>query len=44
MDAAVAIIPSCSEKMAFNVPVVYDVFAARIRALRSKGQGGKNVP
>jgi hypothetical protein len=32
------------ELMAFNVQIVYDVFAARIRALRSKGQGGKNVP
>jgi hypothetical protein len=30
--------------MAFIVQIVYDVFAARIRALRSKGQGGKNVP
>jgi hypothetical protein len=26
-----------------NVPAVYDVFAARIRALRSKDQGCKNV-
>jgi hypothetical protein len=25
-DAAVAIIPRCSEKMAFNVPAAYDVF------------------
>jgi hypothetical protein len=30
-------------KMAHNVPAVYDVFAARIRALRSKDQGCKNV-
>jgi hypothetical protein len=30
--------------MAHNVPAVYDVFAARIRALRSKDQGCKNVP
>jgi hypothetical protein len=29
--------------MAHNVPAVYDVFAARIRALRSKDQGCKNV-
>jgi hypothetical protein len=29
--------------MAYNVPAVYDVFAARIRALRSKDQGCKNV-
>jgi len=26
-----------------NVPVVYDVFAARIRTLRGKDQGCKNV-
>jgi hypothetical protein len=30
-------------QMAYNVPAVYDVFAARIRALRSKDQGCKNV-
>jgi hypothetical protein len=30
-------------QMAHNVSVVYDVFAARIRALRSKDQGCKNV-
>jgi hypothetical protein len=30
--------------MSHNVPAVYDVFAARIRALRSKDQGCKNVP
>jgi hypothetical protein len=30
--------------IAHNVPAVYDVFAARIRALRSKDQGCKNVP
>jgi hypothetical protein len=29
--------------MAHNVPAVCDVFAARIRALRSKDQGCKNV-
>jgi hypothetical protein len=29
--------------MAHNVSAVYDVFAARIRALRSKDQGCKNV-
>jgi hypothetical protein len=27
-----------------NVPAVYDVLAARIRALRSKDQGQQNVP
>jgi hypothetical protein len=31
------------KKIAYNVPAVYDVFAARIGALRSKGQGCKNV-
>jgi hypothetical protein len=31
-------------KIAHNVPAVCDVFAARIRALRSKDQGCKNVP
>jgi hypothetical protein len=31
------------KKLAHNVPVVYDVFAARIRALRNKDQGYKNV-
>jgi hypothetical protein len=30
--------------MAHNVPAVYDVLPARIRALRSKGQGWQNVP
>jgi hypothetical protein len=30
-------------QIAHNVPAVYDVFAARIRALRSKDQGCKNV-
>jgi hypothetical protein len=30
-------------QMAHNVPAVYDVFAARIRALHSKDQGCKNV-
>jgi hypothetical protein len=29
--------------IAHNVPAVYDVFAAHIRALRSKDQGCKNV-
>ena len=29
--------------IAHNVPAVCDVFAARIRALRSKDQGCKNV-
>jgi hypothetical protein len=32
-----------SAQMSHNVPAVYDVFAARIRALRSKDQGCKNV-
>jgi hypothetical protein len=30
--------------MSPNVPAVYDVLAARIRALRSKDQGRQNVP
>jgi hypothetical protein len=30
--------------MAHNVPAVYDVLAARIRALRGSGQGRQNVP
>jgi hypothetical protein len=30
-------------QMAYNVPAVYDVLAARIRALRSKDQGRQNV-
>jgi hypothetical protein len=29
--------------MTHNVPAVYDVLAARIRALRSKDQGRQNV-
>jgi hypothetical protein len=29
--------------MAHNVPAVYDVLPARIRALRSKDQGWQNV-
>jgi hypothetical protein len=33
-----------SRKMAHNVPAVYDVLPARIRALRSKDQGWQNVP
>jgi hypothetical protein len=32
-----------SNAIAHNVPAVGDVFAARIRALRSKDQGCKNV-
>jgi hypothetical protein len=32
------------QKIAYNVPAVYDVLPARIRALRSKGQGWQNVP
>jgi hypothetical protein len=32
-----------SQKMAHNVPAVYDVLAARIRDLRSKDQGRQNV-
>jgi hypothetical protein len=31
-------------QMAYNVPAVYDVLPARIRALRSKDQGWQNVP
>jgi hypothetical protein len=31
-------------KIAHNVPAVYDVLPARIRALRSKDQGWQNVP
>jgi hypothetical protein len=31
------------KKLAHNVPAVYDVFAARIRALRSKDQGWQTV-
>jgi hypothetical protein len=30
-------------RIAYNVPAVGDVFAARIRALHSKDQGCKNV-
>jgi hypothetical protein len=30
--------------MAYNVPAVYDVLTARIRALQSKDQGWQNVP
>jgi hypothetical protein len=30
--------------MSYNVPAVYDVLPARIRALRSKDQGWQNVP
>jgi hypothetical protein len=37
------IFPTNLATIAPNVPVVYDVFAARIRALRSKDQGCKNV-
>jgi hypothetical protein len=32
-----------AKKMSYNVPAVYDVLAARIRALRSKDQGRQNV-
>jgi hypothetical protein len=32
-----------SGQIAHNVPAVYDVLAARIRALRSKDQGRQNV-
>jgi hypothetical protein len=35
--------PENSDFMAHNVPAVCDVFAARIRALRSKDQGRQNV-
>jgi hypothetical protein len=30
-------------QVAHNVPAVYNILAARIRALRSKNQGGQNV-
>ena len=30
-------------RTAYNVPAVYDVLPARIRALRSKDQGWQNV-
>jgi hypothetical protein len=33
-----------SAEMSHNVPAVYDVLPARIRALRSKDQGWQNVP
>jgi hypothetical protein len=33
-----------AERILYNVPAVGDVFAARIRALRSKDQGWQNVP
>jgi hypothetical protein len=36
-------IPISSKPIAHNVPAVYDVLAARIRALRSKDQGRQNV-
>jgi hypothetical protein len=32
-----------SKSIAHNVPAVYDVLPARIRALRSKDQGWQNV-
>jgi hypothetical protein len=32
-----------SKQMAHNVPAVYDVLPARIRALRSKDQGWQNA-
>jgi hypothetical protein len=38
------ILPTISADIAHNVPAVYDVLPARIRALRSKGQGWQNVP
>ncbi|MDR1451323.1 MAG: hypothetical protein LBI57_03200, partial [Helicobacteraceae bacterium] len=36
--------PSIVWAIANNVPAVYDVLPARIRALRSKDQGWQNVP
>jgi hypothetical protein len=42
MDAA-RFLRKVSDFMAFNVPAVYDVLPARIRALRSKDQGWQNV-
>jgi hypothetical protein len=35
--------PFGTNKYAYNVPAVYNGFAARIRALRSKDQGCKNM-
>jgi hypothetical protein len=42
-DYFVNIFQKISAEMAHNVPAVYDVLAARIRALRSKDQGRQNV-
>jgi hypothetical protein len=36
--------PVTPSAIAHNVPAVYDVLPARIRALRSKDQGWQNVP
>jgi hypothetical protein len=36
--------PKKFTKMSHNVPAVYEVLPARIRALRSKDQGWQNVP
>jgi hypothetical protein len=44
MDAAAAILPKISEKMAYNVPVVCDVLTAAIKKPRSGFSGGQNVP
>jgi hypothetical protein len=35
---------SISGGISHNIPAVYGVWAARIRALRSKDQGWQNVP
>jgi hypothetical protein len=37
------IIPTHIAPISHNVPAVYDVLPARIRALQSKGQGWQNV-
>jgi hypothetical protein len=36
-------LPTILVRMSHNVPAVYDVLPARIRALRSKDQGWQNV-
>jgi hypothetical protein len=43
MDAALLLFKKNSVFISLNVPAVYDVLTARIRALRSKDQGWQNV-
>jgi hypothetical protein len=38
------VLRNTSKIIALNVPAVYDVLLARIRALRSKDLGWQNVP